>query len=104
MLLDCRVLLRFVRLIAILLTQVFQRFHESAYQSAYLGPAMPKGRISKRSVDALVCPSGKDRVFLWDAALAGFGAAAFPTGKKVYVCQYRQGAARVASPLGDMAA
>ncbi|WP_374545028.1 tyrosine-type recombinase/integrase [Rhodoblastus sp.] len=51
---------------------------------------MPRGRISKRSVDALSCPAGKDREILWDDALAGFGVAAFPTGKKVYVAQYRQ--------------
>jgi integrase len=52
---------------------------------------MPRGRITKRAVDALACPAGKDREFLWDTALAGFGVAAFASGKKVYVCQYRQG-------------
>jgi integrase len=52
---------------------------------------MPKGRITKRSVDALQCPPGKDREILWDDAIAGFGVAAFPSGKKVYAVQYRQG-------------
>ena len=51
---------------------------------------MPKGRITKRAVDALQCPADRDRDFLWDDALAGFGVAAFPTGRKVYVAQYRQ--------------
>jgi integrase len=51
---------------------------------------MPQGRITKRAVDALRCPAGKDRGFLWDDALAGFGVGAFPTGRKVYVAQYRQ--------------
>ncbi len=51
---------------------------------------MPRGRISKKSVDALVCTPGKDREILWDDALAGFGVVSFPTGKKVYVAQYRQ--------------
>lgn len=51
---------------------------------------MPKGRITKRAVDALRCPAGKDREFLWDDALAGFGVGVFPTGKKVYVAQYRK--------------
>ncbi len=51
---------------------------------------MPEGRVSKRSVDALSCPAGLDRVFLWDDDLAGFGIGAFPTGRKVYVAQYRQ--------------
>jgi hypothetical protein len=52
--------------------------------------AIPNGRISKRSVDALFCPAGRDRVFLWDDALAGFGIGAFQSGTKVYVAQYRQ--------------
>lgn len=51
---------------------------------------MPKGRISKRSVDALACPPGKDREILWDDDLSGFGVVVFQTGKKVYVAQYRQ--------------
>jgi len=51
---------------------------------------MPQGRITKRAVDALKCAAGKDRSFLWDGALAGFGVAAFPTGRKVYVAQYRK--------------
>lgn len=51
---------------------------------------MPQGRITKRAVDALQCLAGKDRTFLWDDALGGFGVAAFPTGRKVYVAQYRQ--------------
>jgi integrase len=51
---------------------------------------MPRGRITKRAVDALQCPAGKDREFLWDDAVSGFGVAAFPSGKKVYVAQYRQ--------------
>jgi Arm DNA-binding domain len=62
---------------------------------------MPRGRISKRSVDALACPAGKDREFLWDDGLSGFGAAAFPTGKKVYVCQYRQDGRSRRSNIGE---
>ena len=51
---------------------------------------MAQGRLTKRAVDALRCEAGKDRAFLWDHALAGFGVAAFPTGRKVYVAQYRK--------------
>lgn len=51
---------------------------------------MAKKTISKRTVDALQCPSGKDRAFLWDDALSGFGVVAMPSGRKVYVAQYRQ--------------
>jgi hypothetical protein len=49
---------------------------------------MAKKGVSSRSVEALRCPSGKDRAFLWDDSLSGFGVAAFPSGKKVYVIQY----------------
>jgi len=51
---------------------------------------MATGRITKRRVDALQCSAGKDRVFLWDDALAGFGVGAFPSGTKVYVAQFRK--------------
>lgn len=51
---------------------------------------MPRGRVTKRAVDLLKCPEGKDRDFLWDDALSGFGVAVFATGKKAYVVQYRQ--------------
>ena len=51
---------------------------------------MASGRISKRALDALKCKLGQDRAFLWDEGLAGFGVAAFPSGKKVFVAQFRQ--------------
>lgn len=47
------------------------------------------GRITKRSVDALSCPAGKDRALLWDDALSGFGVIAHASGRRVYVAQYR---------------
>ena len=52
---------------------------------------MTTGRISKTTVDALSCPPEKDRDILWDDKLKGFGVAVFPTGRKVYVAQYRKG-------------
>ena len=51
---------------------------------------MTSKRITKRAVDALTCPPKRDRVFLWDDDLSGFGVAALPSGKKVYVAQFRQ--------------
>ena len=60
-------------------------------RSHWEAPFLSNKRVSKRSVDALRCPRGKDRVFLWDTSLSGFGVAAFPSGKKVYVAQFRQG-------------
>jgi integrase len=62
---------------------------------------VPKGHISKRAVDALVCPADKDRVFLWDDALAGFGVAAFPAGKKTYVVQFRKEGRSRRVAIGD---
>jgi integrase len=62
---------------------------------------MPKGKITKRAVDALKCPAGKDREFLWDSALAGFGIAAFSSGKKVYLVQYRQAGRSRRATIGE---
>ena len=63
---------------------------------------MPQGRITKRAVDALRCPAGKDRGFLWDDALAGFGVGAFPTGARSTSRNIARMAARVASPSASM--
>ena len=52
---------------------------------------MPVGRISKRSIAALVCKQGQARSFLWDDAIAGFGAMALPSGTISYIVQYRCG-------------
>jgi integrase len=65
------------------------------------GHAMPRGRITKRAVDALQCPADRDRDFLWDDALAGFGVAAFPSGRKAYVAQYRQNGRSRRVTIGD---
>ena len=62
---------------------------------------MPAGRVSKRSIDALECPSDKDRIFLWDDALAGFGVCALKTGKKSYVAQFRKDGRSRRVAIGD---
>jgi integrase len=62
---------------------------------------MSKGKLTKRSVDALRCPSGRDRTFRWDGSLSGFGVAAFASGKKAYVVQYRQNGASRRMTLGQ---
>ena len=62
---------------------------------------MAAGRITKRSVDALKCAAGKDRTFLWDRDVSGFGVGAFPSGKKIYVVQYRQNGRSRRAKLGE---
>jgi integrase len=62
---------------------------------------MPRGRLTKRAVDALQCPAGRDRDFLWDDALAGFGVAVFPSGKKVYVAQFRKDGRSRRATIGE---
>ncbi len=62
---------------------------------------MPNGSISKRSVDAFKCPTGKDREILWDSELGGFGLIAFPSGKKVYCVQYRKDGRSRRSRIGE---
>ncbi len=49
------------------------------------GSKMPK--LSKRLVDSLP-PEPKERIH-WDSDLSGFGIRVYPTGRKVYVVQYR---------------
>src|ERR1700723_3194480 len=62
---------------------------------------MPTGRISKHAVDALICPPDKDRIFLWDDALAGFGVGAFPSGKRTYYIQFRKSGRSRRAIVGD---
>jgi hypothetical protein len=58
--------------------------------------ALSGGLLRRRNCPSDLLKAGADlrerqgpRV-LWDGALAGFGVAVFPSGKKVYLCQYRQ--------------
>ena len=48
---------------------------------------MRNRRLSKRTVDAI--KSGEKDVYCWDSELKGFGLKATPTGRKVYLIQYR---------------
>lgn len=49
---------------------------------------MAKGKITKRSVDAIQ-PAHAD-MFLWDTELPGFGLKVTPKGRKVYIVQYQR--------------
>lgn len=50
---------------------------------------MATGKVTKRAVDAL--KPGERDVFLWDSDRKGFGAKLTPTGRLVYLLQYRMG-------------
>ena len=45
-----------------------------------------RGRVGKRSVDAL--KPGRNTCFLWDSSLSGFGVRITPNGVRAYVLQY----------------
>ncbi|MGD9658756.1 MAG: tyrosine-type recombinase/integrase [Methylocystis sp.] len=52
---------------------------------------MARGKISKRTVDALEWRSpGPAQQFLWDTALQGFGVYVLASGQKTYVAQFRR--------------
>ena len=57
------------------------------------------GKLTKRAVDALE-PRAAD-FFEWDSDLAGFGVRVWPTGKKVYLVQYRADARTRRVKLGN---
>ncbi|MBU2606174.1 MAG: integrase arm-type DNA-binding domain-containing protein [Alphaproteobacteria bacterium] len=46
-------------------------------------------KLTKRFIDA--AKPGKKEYFLWDGELKGFGLRIYPTGRKVFVLQYRTG-------------
>ncbi|HEY5828261.1 MAG TPA: integrase arm-type DNA-binding domain-containing protein, partial [Hyphomicrobiaceae bacterium] len=50
---------------------------------------MATGKITKEAIDAL--KAGDRDTYLWDRQLAGFGVKVTPSGRKVYVLQYRLG-------------
>jgi integrase len=53
-----------------------------------------RGRITKRSVDALKATEGGGEVVLWDSELKGFGVRVQKGGGKSYVLHYRVGTGR----------
>jgi integrase len=62
---------------------------------------MATAKITKTAVDALSCPTGKDREILWDTEVRGFGVVAYPSGQKAYVAQYRQHGRSRRSAIGS---
>jgi Arm DNA-binding domain len=54
-----------------------------------LPTAMPK--LTEKAVDILAPDPDHDQ-FIWDSDLAGFGVRVYPTGRRVYIAQYRTAA------------
>src|SRR5215212_5001242 len=53
---------------------------------------MPSCKLTKRIIDTLPSPSAADQIW-WDEDLKGFGLKLTPTGRRVFLVQYR--------PAGD---
>jgi integrase len=58
-------------------------------------------RLTKRTVDAFVCPAGRKDAWLFDADLPGFALRATAQGAKVFHFQYRAGAKVQRVRLGE---
>jgi integrase len=60
--------------------------------------------ITKSSLPRLVCPPGKKEVFFWDKDIPGLALRAYPSGRRVWICQYRDQHGRTRRvPLGSVA-
>ncbi len=59
---------------------------------------MARGRITKRSVDAVA--SGAKDVFLWDTEVSGFGFKRTPKGTGVYFLEYNRGKIKRRATIG----
>lgn len=53
---------------------------------------MPSVKLTKEVIDATL--PRENVVILWDNSLKGFGLKVTPTGRKIYICQYRTGGGR----------
>jgi hypothetical protein len=57
--------------------------------------------LTKNAIAAFQCPIDKDRAILWDAQTPGFGIAAFRSGKKAFVAQFRDNGRSRRVTIGD---
>ena len=55
---------------------------------------MSHKKLTVGAINALRCPLGKDREFLWDTVTMGFGVRAMAAGSKSFVIQFRQNRAQ----------
>ena len=64
-------------------------------------PAERRPKLTKRTVDAAVCPPGRKDALIFDPELKGFGLRVTAAGAKVFIFQYRAGATVQRIVLGD---
>jgi integrase len=66
-------------------------------------PGGGKVVINKASLARLVCPVDKAEAFFWDAETPGLALRAYPSGRQVWLCQYRDQHGRTRRvPLGQV--
>jgi integrase len=59
--------------------------------------------ITKATLPRLHCPPGKTEAFFWDSETPGFALRAYPSGRRVWLCQYRDEHGRTRRvPLGKV--
>ena len=59
-------------------------------------------KLTVGAINALRCPPGKDREFLWDTVTRGFGVRAMAAGSKSFVIQFRQNRAQHRMTIGEV--
>ena len=63
---------------------------------------MAHKKLTVGAINALTCPPGKDREFLWDTVTRGFGVRAMAAGSKSFVIQFRQNRAQHRMTIGEV--
>lgn len=58
-------------------------------------------KFTVQSVAALACPPGKSEAIFWDDAVSGLGVRVYPSGRKVWIVQYRDGKKQKRAALGE---
>src|ERR1700745_3300851 len=62
-------------------------------------------RLTKANVGKLVCPAGRTEAFFWDSEIKGLGLRIYPSGRKTWLVQYRDGGGRTRRhPIGQFPA
>jgi integrase len=64
--------------------------------------AAVRSRITKATIGKLACPPGQEEAFYWDKDVSGLGLRVYPSGRKVWVLQYRDAGGRTRRhPIGQ---